>query len=301
MRLRLLAPITLTAVLVLASWSVAVTGSAQSAEFTVSIDKTRYMGNNEACIEFSTNPAQPGATYTATVAPFGTSRTGTLNAAGRGASQHTVVPTENTATVSVTSGGTTRQASKTFTPGPAEGDAICEPSQGTASPSPSPTRTSSASPSPTSTQSASPSPTSSGSASPSPSQSASPSPSATSSASPSPSPSQSPSPEPVDDPRCGQPRVICGTSGDDKLIGTSGDDIIIGGAGDDIIKGRGGDDHLEGGSGSDTITGGGGNDLLKGGSGPDNLKGNAGRDRLNGGPGNDACDGGPGKDRQRSC
>src|SRR5688572_27297463 len=100
MRLRLLAPVTVAAALVLASWSVAVTGNAQTT-FTVSITDTRYMGNGEACIEFSTSPAQPGAEYVATVTPVGQEKTGPLNSAGNGASQHSVTPGPNEATVKV--------------------------------------------------------------------------------------------------------------------------------------------------------------------------------------------------------
>jgi len=276
-RLRALAPIALAALLVVASWSVAVSGSAQSVDFTVSIDETRYMGNNEACIEFSTNPPQPGATYTVTVQPFGVTRIGALDANGRGATQHTVEEgQENTVTVEVTSGDTTRQVSKTFVPGPPGDPAVCEPSQQTASPSPSPT--SSADPS----------------ASPSPSPSAS-------SSSPSPSPSPSASPAPSQDPRCDIPGVICGTSGDDRLVGTHKDDVIIGRGGNDTINGRGGEDQLEGGSGRDAVNGGSGNDRMKGGSGSDSLRGKGGRDRLDGGRGKDVCFGGPGRDRTRRC
>ena len=287
MRFRALAPTALAAVLVMASWSIATTGSAQSADFTVSIDEMRYMGNSEACIEFSTNPPQPGATYVVTVEPsLQFSRTGALDANGRGATQHTVEPgTNTTVTVEVTSGDTTRTASDTFVPGPPEDPSVCAPPEGTESPSPSTTTSESPSPSPTESESASPSP----------------SPSATATSTPSPSPSESPTPAPVDDPRCERPRVICGTSGDDRLVGTPNDDVILGGGGNDTIKGRGGDDQLEGGSGGDTINGGRGRDSIKGGPGHDFLKGGRGRDFLNGGTGRDACFGGDGKDRLRSC
>lgn len=132
----------------------------------------------------------------------------------------------------------------------------------------------------------------------------------------------------LDDPRCDDPGVICGSPGDDHLLGTEGDDTMIGGPGDDTFEGGGGADWVEGGGdndlalgglgndtlsgqagndvvkgggGDDVASGGGGNDGLAGGAGDDRLKGGGGRDRLNGGAGHDTCIGGPGKDRISMC
>jgi hypothetical protein len=87
---------------------------------------------------------------------------------------------------------------------------------------------------------------------------------------------------------CGQPRVICGTPGDDALVGTRGSDVILGFGGDDILRG---------GRGRDVLRGGPGDDILDGGPGADRLLGEGGRDHLLGGTGRDVLDGGRGADR----
>jgi RTX calcium-binding nonapeptide repeat (4 copies) len=67
----------------------------------------------------------------------------------------------------------------------------------------------------------------------------------------------------------GQPGVIYGTAGNDRLNGTSGADQICGLGGTDTIDGRGGNDVLLGGPGGDSLTGSAGNDQLYGEDGND--------------------------------
>ena len=103
----------------------------------------------------------------------------------------------------------------------------------------------------------------------------------------------------------GQPGVVYGTSGNDRLAGTTGADVICGLGGDDQISGAGGDDVIDagagddevsGGPGADRIFGGPGDDELDGGDGDDSLWGEAGADELNGGAGDDSLSGGEGAD-----
>lgn len=132
----------------------------------------------------------------------------------------------------------------------------------------------------------------------------------------------------LDDPRCHEPGVVCGSPGDDHLVATAGDDIIIagpgndtveagegadsveggggndlidGGLGNDLLIGQAGNDVAKGGEGNDVAKGGAGNDALVGGAGDDRLVAGSGPDRLNGGSGRDTCSGGPGKDRVSMC
>ncbi|MGH2694083.1 MAG: choice-of-anchor Q domain-containing protein [Actinomycetota bacterium] len=111
-------------------------------------------------------------------------------------------------------------------------------------------------------------------------------------------------------PRCGLPRVICGTDGPDRLVGGpedneiyggGGEDVCIGGGGNDTIDCGRGNDDLRGGGGRDRLIGRGGGDTLRGGRGRDVLRGGRGRDLLIGGPQRDVCRGGPGRDRRRRC
>ncbi|HEX8080915.1 MAG TPA: VWA domain-containing protein [Jatrophihabitans sp.] len=104
----------------------------------------------------------------------------------------------------------------------------------------------------------------------------------------------------------GQPGVIYGTAGNDKLSGTSGDDVICGLGGNDSLDGRGGNDIVDGGDGADQLSsgtgndqafGGAGNDVIDGADGDDSLYGEDGTDTLTGGAGNDSLDGGAGNDK----
>ncbi|MEL6241162.1 MAG: hypothetical protein AAFY74_16730 [Pseudomonadota bacterium] len=94
----------------------------------------------------------------------------------------------------------------------------------------------------------------------------------------------------------GQPEVIRGTDGNDRLNGSDEADIMLGLVGNDTISAAGGDDLVEGGSGNDIINGNAGNDRLLGDEGNDRLSGGGGDDVLDGGAGNDRLTGGGGSD-----
>jgi Ca2+-binding RTX toxin-like protein len=75
--------------------------------------------------------------------------------------------------------------------------------------------------------------------------------------------------------------VICGRSGDDRIIGQDGNDTIYAGARDDKVSG---------GRGADTILADGGNDVVYGGRHGDSINGGAGSDVLVGTGGEDTLD-----------
>lgn len=97
-------------------------------------------------------------------------------------------------------------------------------------------------------------------------------------------------------PGTGDPIVVNGTIGDDRLEGTGVSDILNGLAGDDRLRGRGGDDTVNGGDGDDLVRGDFGNDEVNGGAGADTVRGGFGDDSISGGDGNDLARGDEGND-----
>jgi Ca2+-binding RTX toxin-like protein len=135
--------------------------------------------------------------------------------------------------------------------------------------------------------------------------------------------------------------TLTGTGNPDVLIGTPGSDRIDAFAGDDIVYGQGGSDRIDGGKGGDFLVGDGrcapgvndpnycdesddslkklrsrdddcpppdedpfcqdeqrdGNDRIFGGSGSDTISGNGGNDRISAGSGSDRVTGDSGDDR----
>lgn len=127
------------------------------------------------------------------------------------------------------------------------------------------------------------------------------------------------------------PRVVTGTTGDERLVGAQGEDVLYGGAGEDSLMGRGGRDALYGGGGFDLadygqsatavtvnlanpaenqgaeaagdrygsvegVIGSRHADRITGDLGANRLAGGAGADTLRGGAGDDAIFGGDGND-----
>jgi Ca2+-binding RTX toxin-like protein len=97
------------------------------------------------------------------------------------------------------------------------------------------------------------------------------------------------------------PLAMNGGDGGDIVIGGNGDDRLSGGDGNDLVRGSRGDDTMRGGEGADTLFGGRGDDGLRGGQGDDTLSGSIGNDELGGGTGTDTCSGGRGADSFVGC
>jgi Ca2+-binding RTX toxin-like protein len=110
------------------------------------------------------------------------------------------------------------------------------------------------------------------------------------------------------------PAVLCGGSGNDRILAGYGDDRVYGDGnnagipatatsctdtdpnddGDDTLTGNGGEDRVFGQGGNDIVTGDDGNDPeLRGGEGDDEVVGGAGKDTIHGDGGNDVLLGGP--------
>lgn len=92
---------------------------------------------------------------------------------------------------------------------------------------------------------------------------------------------------------------ITGTAGPDSILVDAARIVARGLGGDDTIRvwSRGNPSVLHGDEGDDRLIGGEGRDLLSGGTGHDVMRGKAGRDRLRGGAGTDTARGGEGVDR----
>jgi Ca2+-binding RTX toxin-like protein len=97
------------------------------------------------------------------------------------------------------------------------------------------------------------------------------------------------------------PLVLSGGAGADVSIGGNDEDAVRGGDGSDAVGGGAGDDLLNSGEGNDTVSGDQGDDELRGGGGADDLSGGRGNDELGGGRGHDTCSGGMGSDSFVAC